>query len=194
MILWVFVFAAVFAALLFVLVRLVIRGGQRFAEVEGVVNPQLTEIQTESERKVRRNWLISFALYYVSVVVAYTSLFLEEGIFDEVIREFGFFWALGASAAISALILACGLSIVYYCAFRRKGTALLLLILCAVPTRELLGMAKAGIEPLAQLDPVGWLIFAALLGVEVFYWFCSLRLYQVNRLRKNLYKTLQLPL
>ncbi len=130
----------------------------------------LKPIDEVKDAKTRRNWLVSFILFnFISCITSsYMILILDDinlksKILVPIITLFFF--------SISILVT-------YYCAYLKKGTALLLWILITIPFSQLSNSFLQASKKISFLTP-NWLRII-LLTFTIFYWIQSLLLRNAN--------------
>lgn len=137
------------------------------------VKPFLDQLDPQHEKRIRKFWLVSFLLAIAFTIITNLIEFIglelgteatSKSIFNQLITilaQIPVFWML------------------YYCAYKKKGTALLMLSI-SIRTIILVMTFFEIWNHTGLLDPSGWLFIALLLPIDVFFLVTSINLYKVN--------------
>ncbi|CUI18124.1 putative membrane protein (plasmid) [Candidatus Protochlamydia naegleriophila] len=136
------------------------------------IKPFLDQIDAKHEKRVRRIWLISFCLAIVLTVVNTLTGLMELTLRSQTFNIFLY-------PLIIFLAVTPGPWIIYHCAYKKKGTAWLLVVIFSktivlvVSIFKILGQA-------ALLDSLDWLNIALPFSIDAFFWVSCIKLYRVN--------------
>ena len=139
----------------------------------GEIKPFLDQIDAKHEKRVRRFWLISFLLSIVFIIISTLIEFMNLELGTEATIQ-SIFYQL-----ITVLAQMLGFWIFYHCAYKKKGTALLMLSI-SIKTFVLVMSIFEIWEHAALLDPLSWLFIALLYSINVFFLVSSINLYKIN--------------
>lgn len=122
----------------------------------------------EKESKTRKTWVFSFyanyCIYWISFVV--TIFLIDSPNEGPLVRL--------AAVIPCTVLIGIMMWIVYYCAYKKKGTGLLSWIVIMSPLQLISSFAKEGI------DLSLWYLTVFDLALFGFYWFSSFRLRRIN--------------
>ena len=140
-----------------------------------------TEADLQREARIRRHWLISYAVL--------ASLALLSAFFPDVqVQQSPFFSETGQkiiAAAITVLYTLISVSIGYYCAYKKRGTMWLLLVIVAVPVGTIFSLAGEWKMLFSQLGWWAALSLSPSVAVIAWFWVSCLRLRAVNLARRS---------
>lgn len=148
------------------------------------LNPFLNTLNLDVEKKVRKQWLVSFfaftGIHALSAFLAY----IGDGAYSMVSENTSPALSVIFGIFISFFILIFWFWITYHCAYKKRGTAWLMWTMISIPLRELADIGKGEWKHAAEWDSFGWFMVITFIGIEIFYWINCLRLRRVNAARE----------
>lgn len=137
------------------------------------VKPFLDQLDPQHEKRVRKFWLVSFLLAIAFTIITNLIEFIGLGLSTEATSKSIFNQLITVLAQIPVFWM------LYYCAYKKKGTALLMLSI-SIRTIILVMTFFEIWNHTGLLDPSSWLFIALLLPIDVFFLVTSINLYKVN--------------
>jgi len=129
----------------------------------------LTDIETEHEKKVRKQWLITF---FISTAISTLHMCIGSQGVKEFVKDMA--WPVSFFLGLAILCSAIGACVTYHCSYKSKGTILLGCNIIAFPLVGLANFAKG------EWSQIAWPIIIFFIIVNVIFWVNCLRLYSIN--------------
>jgi hypothetical protein len=150
----------------------------------------LQPIDTQSEEKIRKQWLTTFIISTLFSIVCVIPILMDPQIAAQI--------SFSSAPALYSIIFAVGgvVSIliiwaVYHCAYKKRGTAILLLILISIPFGQIQFYMTNILKPYNYSNLTMTLILISSV-IQFLYWITSLRLRNANLKRRYHATTLHL--
>ena len=157
------------------------RKNKKYPISEEELETYMSDADRLHEAKVRRWWMISYSV--VSVMALFSALFP-----DSLVQQSPFLSETGqkiVTTVISVFYTLVSIWIGYHCAYKKKGTIWLLLVLLATPVSIFLSIITEWGLLFAEF---GWWVMlsvAPVLGMLCWFWVNCLRLRRVNLFRQS---------
>lgn len=167
------IFFIIFNLLIFLSILYGIYSHNPLSFTNDEIKPFIDQIDSKHEKMVRKIWLVSFLLSIVLTTVNTLTGLIEMTLHTSITLN-TFLYPL-----IIALAVIPGSWMLYHCAYKKKGTAWLMLVIfirtivLVVSIFKILGQA-------ALLGPLDWLFIALSFSIDVFFWGSCIELYRVN--------------
>jgi hypothetical protein len=151
---------------------------------EDDLKPFLADINLQTEEGIRRQWLVSFYVYMGGTALFTFFNFFKIDSYNQLSELIGVIFTILLGLFILFPVLTPWFWITYHCAYKKRGTAWLMLFLISLPLGELANVAQGEWNQAMESGSFALIILMTFVGSEVFFWINCLRLYKFNSKRK----------
>ncbi len=142
----------------------------------------LAPLDIKSEEKIRKQWLWTFLISTLFSLAPFTVIVSNPQLQAQIpYQNAPLFYAVMFSVMLVAMAMV--LWLVYYCAYKKRGTALLLIILISIPFAQINFYSMNFSKSYNYSNLTTTLLFIGN-AIQIVYWFTSLRLRNANLKRR----------
>lgn len=149
------------------------------------LKPYFDSLNLEFEEKARKQWLAIFLTLNGFIFLNSIYHIYNGDTFLKLSEKFGVIFPLIFAILCFLLIALPILWFTYYCAYKKRGTALLMFIIVTYPLELIFNIGYNLWTHAAAWDIFGWILTGISLGLDVLLWIASIRLWKVNTARKH---------